>query len=148
MSLRAPTTFCCLIEALDVLLPLFSVRPEHSSIVRVQAIDFAFNIRSLSPDTAAAFVSLNLLAEFAEENGSTVVVRFVVLIDLVCVGDRVDGLFDVPETSRMLIKSIYHCPALGNPLINGGVLSDAAELALETDTRRVVRSGWSRPFAQ
>lgn len=108
MSLRAPTTFCRLIEALNVLLPLFSVRPEHSSIVSVQAIDFAFNIRSLSPDTAAAFVSLNLLAEFAEENGSTVVVRFVVFVDLVCVGDRVDGLFDIPETSRMLIKSIYH----------------------------------------
>lgn len=92
------------IQALDVLLPLARIWPEKTSVVRQQAIDFAFDIGRLSPDAAATSIFFHLVAELGEQETGPIVVRSEIGVDFICLVDGVDCFLDIPKTdSRVLV---------------------------------------------
>lgn len=95
--LAASTTARSLVQALDIFLPLLSIRAEDSSIIRIEAIHLAFDIGCLCPDSAIAFVSLNLFPELTEEDRRTVIVGIVILTNLVRLRNCINRLLHVPK---------------------------------------------------
>lgn len=89
---------CRRIQTLDVLLPLVRVWSEKTSVVRQQAVDFAFDIGRLCPDAAATSISLYLVAELAEQEAGPIIVGVEIGVDLICLVDGVDCLLDIPKT--------------------------------------------------
>lgn len=95
---------CRRIQALDVLLPLIHVWPEKTSVVRQQAVHFAFDIGRLRPDAAATSIFFHLIAELVEQETGPIVVRSEIGVDFICLVDGVDRFLDIPETdSRVLV---------------------------------------------
>lgn len=92
------------IQALDVLFPLVRIWPQKTSVVRQQAVHFAFDIGRLCPDAAATSIFFHLVAELGEQEAGPIVVRSEVGVDLICLVDGVDRLLDIPKTDyRVLV---------------------------------------------
>lgn len=94
---------CRRIQPLDILPPLVHVWPEKTSVVRQQAVHFAFDISRLCPDAAAASIAHHLVVELGEQETGAVVVGSEVGVDFVCLVDGVDCLLDIPKTDYRVL---------------------------------------------
>ena len=90
-----------LVQARNIALPLLHVGPQDATVVGIQPVDLAFNVRRLRPNAAAARIPLNLLAELPQQNGCAIVVRLEIIVELVSLIDGVDGCFHLPEAARI-----------------------------------------------
>jgi hypothetical protein len=104
-------------------LPLCDIRPQYPSIVRQQAVDFAFDVCGLRPNTTAAGPDCSLIEQLTEESMASVVPGFQRGVDLVRLIDGVDGFLHFPEMFR------------------ADVVSNAAELSLDADSGWIVWRG-------
>lgn len=55
-----------IIQSLDISPPLLSIRPQHSTVVCQEPVNFPFNIRRLRPYTSRAGELVDLVAELSE----------------------------------------------------------------------------------
>lgn len=72
---------------------------ENPAIISEEAVDFAFDVSCLRPDTAAARKFLDLAQKFVEQDVAAVIPRVQILVNFIGLVDCVDGLLDVPETN-------------------------------------------------
>ena len=111
-----------IVESLNVRIPLRNIRSQHSPIISHHPIDLALDIRRLCPHASAAGIVLHLIEQLTKQFMSAVVPRVQILIDLVGLVDCGDRQFIVPE------------------VLDGDVVSDSAEFALDANSRWVVRA--------
>jgi hypothetical protein len=55
-----------IIHSLNIRPPLLDIRPQHSTIIRQQPVDFPLNVCSLRPDSTRTSKLVDLVAELGE----------------------------------------------------------------------------------
>lgn len=139
-----------IVQSLDVILPLLNVDTLDAAVVGQEAIDLALDVGRLGPDAAAAGEELDLLPVLVENDVGAVVVGVEVDVDLVGLVDGVDGRLDVPQAVVLgaIRQPLALRPGVGrewkNLLVDGDVMPDTAELALEANSAAVVRGRLDR----
>lgn len=96
------------IQPPNIRLPLTHIGPQHTPIIRIQAIHLALHVRRLRPHAAAARIPFHLLRQFAEDHPRAVIVRLKVGAHLVRLVNRVNGLLDVPQAASQVSQSIFN----------------------------------------